>query len=103
MGKNNIRKDIISIIATTLLCVPTYAQKITLGSCTTSNGGQYKGEMVSGKPYGKGNVVYKNGDTFTGCYNNGKKEGTFIFFCKKKNQQTYFYYKNNEFIETIDD
>ena len=26
------------------------AQKISLGSCITRDGGQYKGEMVSGKP-----------------------------------------------------
>ena len=43
-----------------------HAQKITLGSCTTHDGGQYKGEMVSGKPNGKGNTLFKNGDTFEG-------------------------------------
>lgn len=40
------------------------AQKITLGSCITRDGGQYKGEMVSGKPQGKGAAVYSNGDTY---------------------------------------
>ena len=38
------------------------AQKISLGSCSTRDGGQYKGEMVSGKPQGKGTTVYTNGD-----------------------------------------
>ena len=67
------------------------------------DGDETKGFFENGELNGVGEIIYKNGDTFTGCYNNGKKEGTFIFFCKKKNQQTYFYYKNNEFIETIDD
>ena len=30
------------------------AQKVTLGACTTKDGGEYKGEMQSGKPHGKG-------------------------------------------------
>ena len=34
------------------------AQKFSLGSCITRDGGQYKGEMVSGKPQGKGSTVY---------------------------------------------
>lgn len=41
----------------------SYAQKITLGACTTRDGGAYKGEMQAGKPHGKGTAVYKNGDT----------------------------------------
>lgn len=35
------------------------AQKITLGSCETKDGGMYQGELVSGKPNGKGKTVYK--------------------------------------------
>ncbi len=46
----------------------SFAQKISLGSCITRDGGQYKGEMVSGKPQGKGTAVYKNGDTYEGSY-----------------------------------
>ena len=41
-----------------------FAQKITLGSCVTKDGGQYKGEMLAGKPNGKGNAIYKNRDTY---------------------------------------
>ena len=47
------------------------AQKITLGSTTTKDGGEYQGEMVAGKPQGKGKAVYKNGNTYemlNGCY-----------------------------------
>ena len=60
-----------------LLFVPmwTMAQKITLGSCVTKDGGQYKGEMVAGKPHGKGSVVYNNGDTYEGEYVKGKRQG----------------------------
>ena len=53
-----------------MLLIPTvvHAQKITLGSCTTKDGGQYKGEMMSGKPEGKGKTLYKNGDVYEGEY-----------------------------------
>ena len=49
-----------TILALMLALAPAcgvVAQKITLGSCTTRDGGQYKGEMVAGKPHGKGNVL----------------------------------------------
>ena len=49
------------------------AQKISMGSCTTRDGGEYKGEMVAGKPHGKGNTVFKNGDTYEGEYAKGKR------------------------------
>lgn len=44
------------IAALPMLCS---AQKITLGSCETKDGGMYQGELVSGKPNGKGKTVYK--------------------------------------------
>ena len=50
------------------------AQKITLGSCETKDGGTYQGEMASGKPHGKGKTVYKNGDTYEGEYVKGKRQ-----------------------------
>ena len=58
------------VLAMMLACSPLAmsAQKISLGSCITRDGGQYKGEMVSGKPQGKGSTVYKNGDTYEGAY-----------------------------------
>ena len=58
----------IKIIAILMAFSPLtmFAQKISLGSCTTRDGGQYKGEMVGGKPQGKGTTVYKNGDTYQG-------------------------------------
>ena len=50
----------IRIAAWMLFFIPLSAgaQKISLGSCTTKDGGQYKGEMVSGKPQGKGATVF---------------------------------------------
>ena len=44
-----IKKAIVIYI---LLLFPLFlsAQKVYLGSCTTSDGGQYKGEMVGGSP-----------------------------------------------------
>ena len=58
----NVKTQILSLF---LISLPwtVSAQKLTLGSCLTHDGGQYKGEMLSGKPNGKGNTLYKNGDT----------------------------------------
>ena len=52
------------IFAYILLFLPLSinAQKITLGSCVTHDGGMYKGELMNGKPHGKGVTVFKNGD-----------------------------------------
>ena len=44
------------------------AQKITLGSAKTKDGGDYNGEMVAGKPNGKGRTIYKNGNSYEGEY-----------------------------------
>ena len=49
------------------------AQKVTLGACTTKDGGEYKGEMQSGKPHGKGITKWKNGNVFEGNYEKGKR------------------------------
>ena len=57
----------------------SYAQKITLGACTTRDGGAYKGEMQAGKPHGKGTAVYKNGDIYEGQYVKGKRQGQGIY------------------------
>ena len=69
-------------ILTFIFCMFSYgasAQKITLGSCTTHDGGQYKGEMVSGRPNGKGSTIYKNGDIYEGQYVKGKRQGFGVY------------------------
>ena len=47
-----------------LACATSHisAQKITLGNSTTADGGHYNGELVAGKPQGKGKATYKNGN-----------------------------------------
>ena len=50
------------------------AQKITLGSATTKDGGDYQGEMMAGKPQGKGKTIYKNGNVYEGEYVKGKRQ-----------------------------
>ena len=55
------------------------AQKITLGSCKTHDNGQYKGQMQAGKPHGKGNTLFENGDTYEGEYVKGKRQGQGIY------------------------
>ena len=56
-----------------------HAQKIMVGSCTLRDGAVYTGELVGGKPNGKGRAVYSNGDTYEGEFVKGLRhgEGTF--------------------------
>ena len=72
-------KNKIYILLLSLLPTMGFAQKISLGSCVTKDGGQYKGEMVAGKPNGKGNALYKNGDTYEGEYVKGKRQGYGVY------------------------
>ena len=53
------------------LLEPVSAQKIVVGSCTLKDGGIYTGDLVSGKPTGKGRVQYENGDTYEGAFYKG--------------------------------
>ena len=57
------------------MSVGAQGQKLTLGSCATHDGGQYKGEMQAGRPHGKGITQFKNGDTYEGNYVKGKRQG----------------------------
>ncbi|MBS5614675.1 MAG: phosphatidylinositol-4-phosphate 5-kinase, partial [Prevotella buccalis] len=110
-----MKKELLSII---LLLFPFYvfAQKLTLGSCTISEGegktrvtGQYKGEMSGGKPQGKGNVLYSNGNTYEGEFVKGRRQGYGIYTFADgekyegqwfQNQQhgrgTYYFANNNK-------
>ena len=65
------------IVTLLFACIPTFclSQKITLGTCVTRDQGDYKGEMVAGKPHGKGKAVYKNGNWYEGEYVKGKRQG----------------------------
>ena len=45
----NIRYIFLTI--STMLTLSVAAQKITLGSCKMKDGGEYKGEMMAGKPH----------------------------------------------------
>ena len=69
-----IRKYITTTIFL-LLPMMAGAQKITLGSTTTKDGGDYQGEMVMGKPHGKGRTTWKNGNYYEGEYDKGKRQG----------------------------
>ena len=59
-------KKLILFIYALLMPLFLSAQKIVLGSCSTHDGGQYKGQMMIGKPNGKGHSVFKDGDTYEG-------------------------------------
>ena len=43
-----------------LMCGPVQAQKIVVGSCTLKDGGIYTGELIGGKPGGKGMLEKKH-------------------------------------------
>ena len=72
-----VKKIFYIIFALIPLCSP--AQKISLGSCITSDKGQYKGEMLAGKPHGKGSTIYDSGNIYDGEYIKGRKQGYGIF------------------------
>ena len=73
-----VKKKIVTIIFASLpvFCI---AQKFTTGTCVTRDGGQYEGQMVGSKPYGKGVCVYKNGDRYEGDYVQGERTGQGLF------------------------
>ena len=69
------------ILSTILIALPLAAgaQSITLGSCTTHDGGEYNGEMQGGKPSGKGKTVFPDGNIYEGDYFRGLRHGYGIF------------------------
>ena len=79
-------------LALAMASVDATAQKISLGSCITRDGGQFKGEMVSGKPQGKGTTIYKNGDTYEGSYMKGKRETRGLHICCCSGNSRYPYH-----------
>ena len=74
-----MKKSIYLFVLLSVFSVGSFAHKITLGSCITHDGGQYKGQMQAGKPQGKGSTVFKNGDIFEGEYVKGKRQGQGIY------------------------
>ena len=108
MKKNRV--FLFSIIVA--LALPSaHAQKVTLGSCTTHDGGQYQGEMQGGKPYGKGKTRWNNGDLYEGEYVKGLRQGDGIYTFADgekydgkwfKDQQhgmgTYYFSNNNRYV-----
>ena len=59
---------ITALTAVLLVSMPVAGQKMKIGSYTFKDGAIYSGELVSGKPNGKGRTVFKNGDTYDGEY-----------------------------------
>ena len=80
----NLKNDIFALIILLSIPAASFAQKdaISLGSCEVKEGilhGQYRGEMLSGKPHGKGSVTYSNGDAYDGEYHKGKRQGFGVY------------------------
>ena len=106
-----VKKHIILSLFLLALPIVASAQKIVLGSCVTHDGGQYKGQMQSGKPYGKGLTVFKNGDTYEGEYVKGRRQGQGIytfsdgekyegewFQDQQHDNGTYYFMNNNKYV-----
>ena len=61
-----------------MLPLTVVAQKISLGTCETHDNGIYQGEMLGGKPHGKGKTTFSNGDTYEGSFkDNHFSKGTY--------------------------
>ena len=50
--------------------VPVKAQNPATQTITLSDGARYTGQVLRGKPNGKGKAVYKNGDVYEGEFLN---------------------------------
>ena len=81
MKRNRIIRILILIGATTFITPATDAQKISIGTYTFKNGDIYNGQLVGGRPNGKGKTQMANGDTYEGGYLKGKRygQGTYTF------------------------
>ena len=66
-----MKKTIILSLFSLAVAFSASAQKIVVGSCTLKDGGIYTGQLMSGKPTGKGRVQYENGDTYEGSFVKG--------------------------------
>ena len=105
-----VKKNIIILLISTLP-LASFAQKISLGSCITYDKGQYKGEMVGGKPHGKGNTIFDNGNTYEGEYVKGHRQGFGVYtFAEGEKYEgewmqdqphgrgTYYFLNNNKYV-----
>ena len=62
-----------------MLHLPAWSQQIKIGTYTYSDGSEYQGELVKGKPNGMGTTTFPNGDTHTGQYVKGKRQGMGVY------------------------
>lgn len=92
----------------TLSSIPEDVDKILIKTGKkTHDGGEYYGELKSGKPDGYGKAVYKNGNQYEGYYVNGKRQGYGVYtfadgeryegewFQDKQHGKGTYYFKNN--------
>ena len=80
MKKNNIIRALLLFGAATLITPATNAQKISIGTYTFKNGDIYNGQLVGGRPNGKGKTQMVNGDTYEGGYLKGKRYGQGTYY-----------------------
>ncbi|MFK7951097.1 MAG: S24 family peptidase [Saprospiraceae bacterium] len=60
---------------------------------------EYKGDLVDGKPNGKGEITYSNGEKFIGNFENGKKHGNGEYYNRSGEILKKGNWNNDKFIE----
>ena len=75
----NFRNAIISTSLYLLLPLQSPAQQIKIGTYIFTDGAEYQGEIVKGKPWGLGRTVFRNGDFHEGHYEKGKRSGHGVY------------------------
>ena len=73
------------------------------GTSIIYDGGSYKGQLVDGKPHGKGRITYKDGSYYDGNWVNGKKEGNGKYYDPESNIMQEGVYINGICSRVIDE
>ena len=74
-----MKRKLIIFVTGLLVAGSIEAQKINIGTYTFKDGSVFTGNIVGGKPSGKGRTVFKSGDTYEGEYVKGKRQGYGIY------------------------
>ena len=94
-------KKYILLTFISFLTLSAFAQKITLGSCETKDGGVYQGEMVAGKPHGKGTMTFIKSHSIDGCQEQALPGDYIIGYCEDGILTNGALYRDGEKIESF--
>lgn len=74
LGLQKPRENSISARASAVLASDRAASRVIV-RLNFPDASSYEGEMLDGKPHGKGRRVYSNGNFYAGCWENGLRHG----------------------------